>query len=709
MSSSLLRTEGRLGSFRRLHKASRRRFSPDFLPLEGRTLLSGGLAPTNEEQYMLELVNRARANPSAEGQRLLAITQSDPLIQSAVAGWDLNAFLQQMNSSGPLPPLAFNTRLIEAAHAQDAAMVDANTQVHSPPGFLTNPAVAQASDGQAYYPIGGSSWATGENVFAYSAGVGSSSLKDYANYFHEGFLLDWGNPSFGHLKNLMAPGPGEAAPGGRLPYSEIGIGLINNVNPTSAPGIPGLDVGPAVVTQEFAWHSTGQAILTGVVFVDNNHDQFYSPGEGLGGQTITAVGRNGQGTFQVQTWGSGGYSLPLPAGTYDVTASGNALVSRSTVVTIGQDNVAWDVSATPQAAPQQTPPPSPQADIPVPGDYDGLGRAEMALYRPSTGQWFINSPVTGTRTVSFGMPNVDIPVPASYDGTHRTDIAVFRPTTGQWFIVNSTTGRVYITQFWATGDIPVPRDYDGVGRADLAIFRPSTAQWAIIHSSGAANVFQFGAPGDFPTPADFDGDGKVDLAIFRPSTGVWGIIYSSHPAAIVQYGLPGDIPVPRDYDGVGHAEIAVFRPSSDQWWIIGPRGPAQTPIQFGVPGQDLPEPANLLGDGRADLVTYRPATAEWAVSGLHTAYLSQFGQGGTGPAPTPWLNASMALLSAPAAQEDSGTAGGTGPRPTLPHSVTTTVDPAPNRPLHPGSQARPWDAFRRHKHRHHASGSPPLA
>ena len=324
----------------------RPRFTPSLASLECRTLLSvaADAGPTAAEQYMLQLVNNARANPQAEAARLTSLAQTDPILKSAVGsqGVNLTAFNQLMNSYGPLPPLAFNTRLIQAALDHDVAMVSANSQVHSPTGYLTDPSVAKASDGQVYYGTGTGAWATGENIFAYSQAETGQSQQAFINYFYEGFMLDWGNPGFGHLKSIMAPGPGEATPTGHPAYSEIGIGLLENAQPTAPSTLNGLNVGPDVMTQEFGWKA-GNAFLTGVAFADANGDHSYEIGEGLGGVTITAVGQGGQGTYAVQTWSSGGYSLALPAGTYTVTATGNLAGPQTVTVTIGQDNVGWNV------------------------------------------------------------------------------------------------------------------------------------------------------------------------------------------------------------------------------------------------------------------------------------------------------------------------------------------------------------------------------
>jgi uncharacterized protein YkwD len=344
---------------------------PGLEDLEQRWLLASAIAsavqPTAAAQYMLELINQARANPAAFGQQLVALAQTDPLLAAATRNWDLNQFLQVIDGFGPEPPLAFNTGLIAAADDHDAAMLAANGQFHSPPGYLNNPQVATDAEGQVYYPTGITGWATGENVFAYSSNVPpGSSDQAYAAYFNAAFFLDWGNSDFGHLKNLLAPGPAEASPGS-IAFSEIGIGLMTGVTPTTPPNPNnpvaanrGLNVGPDIMTQEFGWRA-GNAFLTGVVYVDSDHNNFYTPGAGLGGITIAAVGRNGQGTFQTQTWDSGGYSLALPPGTYTVAASGGSLPApQTTTITIGQDNVPWSIPL-PATAGTQGPVPAPAA------------------------------------------------------------------------------------------------------------------------------------------------------------------------------------------------------------------------------------------------------------------------------------------------------------------------------------------------------------
>jgi hypothetical protein len=51
--------------------------------------------------------------------------------------------------------------------------------------------------------------------------------------------------------------------------------------------------------------------------------------------------------------------------------------------------------------------------MPAPGDYDGDGRAEAAIFRPSNGTWYIAATSTGTYTVGLGS-NGDMPLVSTY-------------------------------------------------------------------------------------------------------------------------------------------------------------------------------------------------------------------------------------------------------------------------------------------------------
>ncbi|MEN3369901.1 MAG: hypothetical protein V7609_2044 [Verrucomicrobiota bacterium] len=282
---------------------------PSFgLPAEeplGPVLYSIG-APTNEEQYYLELINRARATPPAEGIRLAATTDQNVL--SAYASFGVNLILMQAQFAAilPAPPLSMNATLMVAARAHSQNMLQNNYQGHAgPDGSLTTRLQS--------YISGANGWSIGENVYAYSKSV---------FYGHAGFEVDWGGTA--------ATGGMQSPPGHRInihstQFREVGIGVVLGSNGGSG------GVGPQLVTQDFGSVGGLLPFVTGVVYRDLNGNGFYDPGEGVGGVTVNVSNAN----YYAITASSGGYSVPVPgSGSYTVTFSGGSVATAQRTLNI---------------------------------------------------------------------------------------------------------------------------------------------------------------------------------------------------------------------------------------------------------------------------------------------------------------------------------------------------------------------------------------
>ena len=260
--------------------------------------------PTPEEQIVLQYINRARANPIAEGQRL---------------GIDIHEGLVDPNGPelvGPRPPLAMNPALLAIANGHSEDMYNDNYFSHTDPNGTT---AFQRMTNAGYNYV-----SAGENMAA-GTDMSSTALEDF-------MMVDSGTPGRPHRVNLLDifPFPPPA-------YQEVGIGYYEGSTPNN--------YGNAFITEDFGTSVNGGPFLLGVVYNDANGNNFYDIGEGIQGVTITPS----TGNYYAVSSSSGGYAFPIgTSGTITVTASGNGFGPITKTITLTGYNIELDF--TPQGS-----------------------------------------------------------------------------------------------------------------------------------------------------------------------------------------------------------------------------------------------------------------------------------------------------------------------------------------------------------------------
>jgi uncharacterized protein YkwD len=263
--------------------------------------------PTPEEQLMLQLVNRARANPAAE---------------AAGDGIDLNEGLSAGTiTTNAKPPLAFNSNLLASARGHSLWMLANDTFSHFE--GTNDPGDRMTAAGYVF----SGNWTWGENI-AWRGSTGPTPpVGPTVAQEHQDLFVDTYEPGRGHRLNILDPG-----------FREVGVGVETGVFTSGAN-----NYNAVMVTQDFATSGASPGpFLVGVVYRDNDGDGFYSVGEGSGGVAVTPE----RGTFYAVTSTSGGYAVPLLglSGTLQVTFSGGPLTQPITrTVVLSGENLGLDL------------------------------------------------------------------------------------------------------------------------------------------------------------------------------------------------------------------------------------------------------------------------------------------------------------------------------------------------------------------------------
>ena len=162
----------------------------------------------------------------------------------------------------------------------------------------------------------------------------------------------------------------------------------------------------------------------------------------------------------------------------------------------------------------------------------------------------------------------DIPIVADYNKNSFADLGIWRPSNGSWYVHDWALGATLVNGVaWGQfGDCPIAARLDGHGPGvmQLNVWRPSNGVWYYGRSFAGTGglTFPLGTYGDIPFGPDIDGDGDGDLVMFRPSTGTW---YGESPDFSIAWGQPGDIPAPRSVltgGPVQSSALSVYRPSN---------------------------------------------------------------------------------------------------------------------------------------------------
>ena len=566
---------------------------------------------TDADQYLLELVNRARLDPIGE-------LSYHPLVS------DLNQGLSPPSiTSTPKQPLTSVQELFDAAELHSIDQRDNNFFSHFSLNGDTPRDRAETANYATHNTVSENlNWATITAPFNAEAEV----IKAHQTLFN----------SSGHRQNLLNGNKDESG-------FAIRFGLTTPTIP-NPPFDGSTTFNAGIATEKFGERAPGTfASFTGVVFDDSVvADDFYNIGESEGGIIVSALNLGTGVTYQTTSGPSGGYQIAVPAGWYTVTASGDGLTQTmvETLVNIGDENVKVDFNTSLASSGTGT-----GFDDLVGLDSTGqlrVGESDGTSLTPKTyGFW--SGTVTEFGTGDFNGDGLQDAVSLLSDG--RLKVAI---STGISSFIVPNWGVLSPTETWT--DFTVA-DFDGDGKDDVLARADFDGSWWVSKSDG--NSFQLShigtyvnsIPWSFVT-GDFNGDGKEDIAGRAATNGSWWVgISDGNTISTTHWGTWDpthpylDISV-GDFDGDGLDDIA-GRLSNSRWWVAESTGSDFFSKHWGTWTQHVNwlevSVGDFDGDGDDDIAGRASNNGQWWVASANPATRTFSNQlWGTWPTFTTW-------------------------------------------------------------------------
>jgi Pectate lyase superfamily protein/Bacterial Ig domain len=239
------------------------------------------------------------------------------------------------------------------------------------------------------------------------------------------------------------------------------------------------------------------------------------------------------------------------------------------------------------------------SDIPMIAHFFPGSRAQILIWRPSSGQWWVKDPNNGSNNFvyTFGTAG-DIPFVGNFyneSGSvsgNMDEVGIYRPSNGEIWIVNPRSGTgptVYTTSSGYSGKIHAG-DFLGLGYDQLAFY--SSGSWTVVNPNAGTttSAVTHGTSGDIPVPGKYLSGSCTQLGVWTPSTQLFKV--KNHPSCAsgstltMQWGSDDDFgsqtPVPdipltvNDPDTPTLRRPTVYRPTKGAfdhsladglWWI----------------------------------------------------------------------------------------------------------------------------------------------